>query len=68
MEWLAECDIPIRRGIMAAHRQPAYSDWDGQLPVTNHVTDSTLILPLLHTMLESEQARVIDALRAAGQQ
>lgn len=35
MEWLAECDISIRRGIMATHRQPAYSDWDGQLPVTN---------------------------------
>lgn len=35
MEWLAKLDISAWRGIMAAHRQPAYSDWDGQLPVTN---------------------------------
>lgn len=66
MEWLAERDISARRGIMAAHRQPAYSDWDGQLPVTNLLTDNTLILPLFHTMSESEQARVVEALRCAA--
>ena len=31
-----------------------------------HLTDNTLILPLYHQMSESEQARVIDVLRAVG--
>ena len=63
---LAEADISARRGIMAAHRQPAYAHL-GLRPValtnTEHLTDSTLILPLFHQMSESEQARVIDVLR-----
>jgi dTDP-4-amino-4,6-dideoxygalactose transaminase len=63
---LAEADISARRGIMAAHRQPAYAEL-GLRPValtnTEHLTDSTLILPLFHQMSESEQARVIDVLR-----
>jgi len=63
---LAEADISARRGIMAAHRQPAYAGRDHgavPLPVTEHLTDNTLILPLFHQMSESEQARVIDVLR-----
>lgn len=61
---LAEVDISARRGIMAAHRQPACADREhAPLPVTEHLTDNTLILPLYHQMSESEQARVIDVLR-----
>ena len=36
------------------------------LPVTERLTDNTLILPVFHQMSESEQARVVDALRAAA--
>ena len=36
------------------------------LPVTERLTDSTLILPVFHQMPESEQSRVIDALRLGG--
>ena len=64
---LAAEEISARRGIMAAHRQPAYLDRDwgsASLAVTEHLTDNTLILPLFHQMSESEQARVIDVLRA----
>jgi len=64
---LAEAEISARRGIMAAHRQPAYAG-RGLRPVpltnTEHLTDSTLILPLFHQMSESELARVVDVLRA----
>jgi dTDP-4-amino-4,6-dideoxygalactose transaminase len=64
---LAEAEISARRGIMASHRQPAYAG-RGLRPVplanTEHLTDSTLILPLFHQMSESEQARVIDVLRS----
>ncbi len=68
MSELAEADISARRGIMASHRQPAYArrdTGDVPLPVTEHLTDTTLILPLFHQMTESEQTRVIDVLRAS---
>lgn len=64
---LAQHDISGRRGIMAAHRQPAY---DGHphapLPITERLTDSTLILPVYHQMTEDELQRVIDAVRSAA--
>ncbi|MFE6646214.1 DegT/DnrJ/EryC1/StrS family aminotransferase [Nocardioides sp. NPDC057772] len=60
---LAEAGISARRGIMAAHRQPAYASSGVSLPATEHLTDTTLILPLFHQMSDSEQARVIDVLR-----
>ena len=63
---LAEAAISARRGIMAAHRQPAYASSGVSLPATEHLTDSTLILPLFHQMSDSEQARVIDVLRQGG--
>ena len=67
MAHLAEAEVSARRGIMAAHRQPAYAGHPhGDLPVTEHLTDSTLILPLHHHLSESEQARVVDALRSPG--
>lgn len=66
---LAQAQISARRGIMAAHRQPAFSGaagLAGALPVTEHLTDNTLILPVFHQMSESEQARVIDVLRSGA--
>jgi dTDP-4-amino-4,6-dideoxygalactose transaminase len=66
---LAAADISARRGIMAAHRQPAYRDWREHnipLPVTERLTESTLILPLYHELADSEQDRVIDALISAS--
>jgi dTDP-4-amino-4,6-dideoxygalactose transaminase len=69
MAHLAAAGISARRGIMAAHRQPAYAGRDTgslPLPVTERLTDATLILPVFHQMSDSEQARVVDALRSAG--
>lgn len=66
---LAAADISARRGIMSSHRQPAYAGGDHgglPLPVTEHLTDTTLILPVFHQMSESEHARVVDALRTAA--
>ncbi|WP_449386616.1 DegT/DnrJ/EryC1/StrS family aminotransferase [Cellulomonas soli] len=64
---LAAADVSARRGIMAAHRQPAHAHVPhAPLPVTEHLTDSTLILPVFHQMTSSEQSRVLDALRTAG--
>lgn len=69
LEVLAEAGVSARRGIMAAHRQPAYRDTDTgsvPLPVTERLTDSTLILPLFHELTEADQLRVAAALRSAG--
>ena len=57
--------VSARRGIMAAHRQPAYAGHPhGDLAVTERLTDNTLILPLFHTMTEQEQQVVVDVIRA----
>jgi len=64
---LAVADVSARRGIMASHRQPAYAGHEhAPLPVTEHLTDSTLILPVFHQLTDDEQARVVDVLRSAG--
>jgi dTDP-4-amino-4,6-dideoxygalactose transaminase len=63
---LAERDISARRGIMAAHLQPAYIDHPHvPLPITEQITDNTLILPLFHQFTAEEQQRVITAVREA---
>jgi len=69
LESLALADISARRGIMAAHRQPAYAGTDtgdADLTVTERLTDNTLILPVFHQMTDEEQTRVIGALKAAA--
>lgn len=66
---LAKADVSARRGIMAAHRQPAYRDRDTgkvPLPVTERLTDNTLILPLYHQIEQVELDRVIAVIRRAG--
>jgi len=63
---LGEADISARRGIMSAHREPAYSGIDAHLPVTEHLTDNTLILPVYHQMTDDEQERVITVLRQSA--
>ncbi len=65
---LAEEEISARRGIMSAHRQPAYRDRDHgttPLPITERLTDGTLILPLFHQMTNAQQDRVVDTIREA---
>jgi len=63
---LAAAGISGRRGIMAAHLEPAY---DGHphppLPVTELLTANTLILPLYHDLTEPQQDEVVEVLRTA---
>jgi dTDP-4-amino-4,6-dideoxygalactose transaminase len=66
MRHLAARDISARRGIMAAHMQPAYAGRPHvELPNTERLTEHTLILPLYHEMTAAEQDRVIAAIRTA---
>ncbi|SDB93465.1 dTDP-4-amino-4,6-dideoxygalactose transaminase [Raineyella antarctica] len=69
LAWLAADGISARRGIMAAHLEPAYEHHSGvvaPLPVTERLTDSTLILPMYHTMTAEELDRVLDSLVTAA--
>lgn len=64
---LADKGISARRGIMAAHMEPAYErDKDVRLPVTERITSSSLILPLFHQMTESEQDLIVSVIRVAA--
>jgi len=66
---LARHEISARRGIMSAHRQPAYRGrdaGDADLSVTERLADHTLILPLYHQLEDADRDRVIDSIRAAA--
>lgn len=60
--------VSSRRGIMAAHLEPAYANRAQRvpLPVTERLTNQTLILPLYHTMTEADQELVVAVLSAAA--
>jgi perosamine synthetase len=66
LESLAGAGVSARRGIMASHLEPAYAGHPhGPLPVTEHLTRNTIILPVHHEIGEAEQKLVVDALAAA---
>src|SRR5205814_8591131 len=61
---LAAAGVSARRGIMAAHLEPAYTGVDhGPLPVTERLTNDSLILPLHHALTEDDQEHVVGVLR-----
>jgi perosamine synthetase len=64
MQELLDRGVSSRRGIMAIHRELPYRDakWDALLPVTNLVTDTTMILPLFHEMTDEEQDYVVECI------
>lgn len=63
---LADAGVSARRGIMAAHLEPAYADHPrGMLPLTELLTTRSLVLPLFHDMTEAEQDVVVSAVQGA---
>jgi perosamine synthetase len=70
MQKLLDQGVSSRRGIMAIHRQEPYRDdhWERNLPVTNLITDTSLVLPLFHEMTDEEQGYVMDCLERIGSQ
>jgi perosamine synthetase len=68
LERLMANGVSARRGIMAAHLEPAYADAAGtELPVTERLTRRSLILPLFHAMTEAEQDRVVAEIAGAAE-
>jgi dTDP-4-amino-4,6-dideoxygalactose transaminase len=67
MARLAQAGISARRGIMAAHTEPAYAEWPcAPLPVTERLSSGSVILPLFHDMTDSEQDSVVEVIREAA--
>jgi dTDP-4-amino-4,6-dideoxygalactose transaminase len=66
---LAEAGISARRGIMAAHLEPAYAGTAGtaDLPVTERLTRDSLILPLFHELTAADQDHVVETLAKLAQ-
>jgi dTDP-4-amino-4,6-dideoxygalactose transaminase len=63
---LAASGVSARRGIMAAHLEPAYADAAHvPLPVTERLTRRTVILPLHHELASWQQDLVVQTLVAA---
>ncbi|MGY1739546.1 MULTISPECIES: DegT/DnrJ/EryC1/StrS family aminotransferase [unclassified Blastococcus] len=66
LERLSEAGISARRGIMAAHLEPAYRDRPRvSLPATERLTADSLVLPLYHQMTDADQDRVVAVLHEA---
>jgi perosamine synthetase len=63
MQRLIDEGISTRRGIMAAHLEPAFAGAStSDLSVTERLTRRSLILPLFHAMTEEDVVRVSDSL------
>ena len=61
---LAARGVSARRGIMAAHLEPAYADvTPALLPVTERLTRNSLILPLHHALTADNQEHIVSVLR-----
>jgi dTDP-4-amino-4,6-dideoxygalactose transaminase len=66
MQQLLDRGIATRRGIMAAHLEPACAGLPApELPVTERLTRRSLILPLFHGIDTTDTERVAEALATA---
>jgi perosamine synthetase len=67
MQRLQAAGISTRRGVMAAHREPAFAGVPVE-PLTNteYLTDNSIILPLFHQMTEADIEQVATAVAAAS--
>lgn len=61
---LLDDGIATRRGVMAIHLEPPYRDGAPPLPVTEHLSRTTLSLPIFPELSEAEQEYVIERLVA----
>jgi dTDP-4-amino-4,6-dideoxygalactose transaminase len=70
MQAMLDAGVATRRGVMCAHREPAYASEPWRcgprgLGASETAQERTLVLPLFHEMTEGDQDAVVHALRAA---
>lgn len=64
MQKLLDDGISTRRGIMTAHREPAYKEYnDSSLPISEDASDRSIILPLYVPMPEDEVNFIVNRLK-----
>jgi dTDP-4-amino-4,6-dideoxygalactose transaminase len=70
MQTMLDQQVATRRGIMCAHREPAYADFPCRWPLheSEYAQDHSIILPLYHQMTEADQDRVVEVLERACQE
>jgi dTDP-4-amino-4,6-dideoxygalactose transaminase len=69
MQAMLDRDIATRRGIMCAHREPAYQKepWRSAATLSHseRAQEECILLPLFHQLTPDEQQLVASSLRAA---
>jgi dTDP-4-amino-4,6-dideoxygalactose transaminase len=66
LQRLAQAGVSARRGIMAAHFEPAYANQvTPTLPVSERITADSLILPLFHDLSLTDQDLIVDVVKSA---
>jgi perosamine synthetase len=66
MQSMLDAGVSTRRGIMCAHREPAYAGMPhGPLPVSEATQDRCVLLPLYNGMTAAQQEQVAQALQNA---
>jgi dTDP-4-amino-4,6-dideoxygalactose transaminase len=72
MQSMLDRGVSTRRGIMCAHREPAYpegtwraADEPNPLAESERARDQCVLLPIFHGLTEEDQDYVVDALRSA---
>lgn len=58
--------VATRRGVMTAHREPAYGHRPVSLPISEMASDGSLAIPLFSNMTQDQAARVVAALVKAS--
>ena len=58
--------VATRRGVMTAHREPAYGHRPVSLPISEMASDGSLAIPLFSDMTRDQAARVVAALVKAS--
>lgn len=59
-------EVATRRGVMTAHREPAYGHRPVSLPISEMASDGSLAIPLFSDMTQDQAARVVAALVKAS--
>jgi perosamine synthetase len=63
---MLDAGVSSRRGIMCAHREPAYAGVaHSPLPVSEATQDRCVLLPLYNGMTSEQQQKVVNSLRDA---
>ena len=61
MQLMLDKGIATRKGVMCVHREAPYRTYQSTpLPVSEHIQDHGIMLPLYHTMSGHEQQKVIE--------